>query len=105
MAKVVGPLFSMAASGKFRESMVFRTRQLGSHVMKMPTKQKIRTSAQNSHSANISDMAKSWKLQSQVTKTAWSARAVVEAVTGYQLWWREWIFQGSSPGNLPTIPV
>ena len=104
MTKVIGPLFSFAASGTYRGELVFRTKANGTHVARLPRVTAPRSPAQLAHADNVAVMSQQWKLLDAPTKAAWAACGATFSINGYQLWWREWIAQGSSLGNNPVSP-
>lgn len=104
MTKTVGPLFSLSASGTYREQLVFRTRDGATYVATRPSKLPPRSAGQNSHNQNISDMASSWTDLPPATKDDWDTCGATFGKSGYRLWWEQWIIQGSSPGSPPVSP-
>lgn len=104
MAKVTGPLFSLAAHGTYRGQLVFRTDANGTRVSKPLTITKPRSLGQQQVAQNVADMALTWTALSAPDKSDWAVCGATFGLTGYQLWWREWFLQGSSIGTPPVIP-
>lgn len=104
MTKVIGPLFSLSASGTYRGQFVFRTRAGATFVATLPSDLPARTAGQVAHAQNISDMSAAWSAESQPTRDIWIACALTMGKIGYQLWWEQWIIQGSSTGDNPISP-
>ncbi len=104
MAKVTGPLFSLAAHGTYRGELVFKTGANGTHVAKPPLVTAPRSLAQTQTAQKVADLNAAWSALAPATQAAWSACGVSFSLTGHRLWWREWFLQGSSPGNPPVSP-
>ena len=104
MAKVTGPLFSLAASGTYRDELVFKTNSLGTYVSKPAAPPRIRSLGQQQTSQKVSDLSVTWSALAPATKTIWAVCGATFSLTGYQLWWREWFLQGSSIGTPPVSP-
>lgn len=104
MARVKGPLFSLSASGTYLKQFVFRTRSTGTHVATRPATLPARSAAQNAHAQKVADMAAAWRHLAPATQAEWSACALSFGLTGYTLYWREWIAQASTPASPPTNP-
>ena len=104
MAKVDGPLFSLAAHGTYRGQLVFKTRAGGTHVAKPLPPVGPRSLGQQQTAQKVKDLSTAWSALDSATKTSWATCGATFSLTGYQLWWREWFAQGSSPGSPPAIP-
>lgn len=104
MARVTGPLFSLAAHGTYRAELVFRTNAHGTHVARPALATATRSLAQIQTAQTVSDLNAAWSALAPATKTAWAICGATFSLTGHQLWWREWFAQGSSPGNPPISP-
>lgn len=104
MAKVDGPLFSLAAHGTYRGQLVFRTNANGTTVGKPFTPPATRSLGQQQTAQKVADLSVTWTALSSGDKSDWAACGATFDLTGYQLWWREWFAQGSSIGSPPTIP-
>lgn len=104
MAKVTGPLFSLAAHGTYRGALVFKTDARGTHVAKPPLAPATRSLAQTQTAQKVADLNAAWSALAPATKTAWSVCGATFSLTGHRLWWREWFLQNSSPGNPPIKP-
>lgn len=104
MPKIKGPLHSVSASGTFCGAIVFNARAQGSVASCRPVITKSRTPAQVSHNQKISGMSAAWRTLSPAAKSSWGACGALVALDGRQLFWREWISQGSTPINYPILP-
>jgi hypothetical protein len=104
MAKTTGPLFSLAASGTFRGAIVFRTRQGATYAGGLPKITAARSAAQLNHSIKVAELNAAWSILPPATQTAWGDCGASFNLRGHQLWWREWIAQGSDPENPPVLP-
>ena len=105
MAKATGPLFSLAAHGTYRRELVFRTRGQITTVSKPQSYKAPRSVPQLNAQQKVRYMQAEWRTTPDATKTAWKTRAVTLQMSGYNLYWREWIRQFCTPGNPPTIPA
>lgn len=104
MVRVKGPLFSLSASGTYLKKFVFRTTSTGSHVATRPATLPARSPAQLAHAQKVAEMAAAWSALPGATRAAWNACGLNYSLTGYGLFWREWIAQGSTPASPPTSP-
>lgn len=104
MPRVKGPLFSLTASGTYDRTLVFRTSVRGTAVSRRPRLVAARSPAQISNAQRVNDMARTWVAQSGSTQGAWNSCAALQQMSGYQLWWREWYTQNSTPALPPTNP-
>lgn len=104
MPKVKGPLHSVSASGTFHGAIVFNARTLGSVVSKRPLITQPRTPSQEAHNQKIVDLSAAWRTLSPAAKSSWGACGALVSLDGRQLFWREWISQGSTPLNYPVLP-
>jgi hypothetical protein len=104
MTKVIGPLFSLSASGTYRNSIQFNARNGMTFVRAPRIPIKNRSLGQVSHASSVSDMAKSWSLLSSSVKAQWGLCGVPDGLSGYQVYWREWFIQFSDTNNPPVKP-
>ena len=104
MARVKGPLFSLSASGTYLNKLVFRTNSKGTHVATLPQNLPPRSPAQTAHSQKIAEMVASWKSLAPATRLQWSSCGASYGLTGYALYWREWIAQAATPQAPPVSP-
>lgn len=85
MAKVTGPLFSMSASGKFADSLVFGNWKGINYVRKYAKPGGEPTSSQKLVQSLFSAAAKKYKTLSAADKEAWKLRAASTPMSGYNL--------------------
>lgn len=104
MPKVTGPLFSVTARGSLGKMITFRQVQNSSLVSIHSAPTGAASAVQTAYRNRVGEMAGSWSSQTQPVKDLWIARGVFFSLSGYQLWWREWIAQGSTPNNPPALP-
>lgn len=104
MAKVKGPLFSLSASGTYNELVTFRQQPRLAQAFQQKPSTQTRTTAQNDHNAAVASMASTWSALSGSTKSSWAACGATFNMSGFNLWWREWFLQGSTPITPPTKP-
>ena len=92
MAKVVGPLHSLAAHGDFAKQLTFR-RVLSNNVVSeyaKPTDRK--SSAQTAHRAGMRDARAAWRALSAEQKESWRQKAVgIPGTSGYNLFIKQYL--------------
>jgi len=86
MVRVKGPLFSVSASGVFKDELEFRTANGQTIVGKRRAKPTTRTPAQQAQSAKFAESVAGWKSLSAEDKQAWKTAAVGTGMTGYQFY-------------------
>jgi hypothetical protein len=104
VAVVKGPLFSVAATGKFNGIIEFRTGSGKTTVHGIRSAAPTRSQAQQAQSLRFSQAVNGWKLLSQLQKDAWKTRALLTGYNGYQLYLSEYQTQNIQPPNNPIIP-
>lgn len=104
MAKVKGPLFSVAASGKFNGVMEFRAGATQTTVHGPRAKGGPRSAAQLAQSLRFGNAVAAWKALDEAGKAAWKTAGAAAGMTGYQLFISEYQTQNISPPGLPTVP-
>lgn len=102
MAKVVGPLFSLTASGNFRGLMEFRT---GEVIVGSPKTQKPpRSPAQQAQAARFQTAVEAWRDLSEADQTNWKTAGASRGLSGYQIYVSEYLIQGITPPGQPLLP-
>lgn len=104
MPKVKGPLFSATASGTFRRAIEFRTIGNATVVAGTRTAPRTRTAAQQVQSARFASAVQGWQGCDGTTKANWKAAAEGTAITGYQLYLREYQRQAIIAPDQPDLP-
>ena len=104
MVRVKGPLFSVSASGVFKDELEFRTANGQTVVGKRRAKPATRTPAQQAQSAKFAESVAGWKALSTADKNAWKAAAVGTGMTGYQLYLSEYQAQLIQAPAQPVPP-
>jgi len=104
MVDVVGPLFSLAASGTFRKSLVFSTRNGKTVVSSTPVTSIYRSPEQELHTEKIKEMSAVWRSISPNNKILWATDATSYDGNGYRYFWAEWFLQSSTTANPPVLP-
>jgi hypothetical protein len=104
MPTVKGPLLSVAASGSFRDLLVFKTGPNGSTVSQPQRLQPRPSPAQTAHRAIIKALLVAWRQLDPGTKAAWITYAATIDLTGYNAFWKEWVAQQITAPALPIIP-
>lgn len=103
MARVKGPLFSVAASGKFK-GMEFRTGGGTTTVATQRTPPRERTPAQIAQATRFQVAVTAWKALDDTTHQQWKQAAQGTGNSGYQLYIAEYIGQAITPPGQPAIP-
>ena len=104
MATVKGPLFSVAATGKFNGVMEFRTGSGKTTVHGIRNISAERSQAQQAQSLRFAQAVSGWKTLSSLQKEAWKTAALQTGHNGYQLYLSEYQTQNIQPPNHPVIP-
>ncbi len=104
MVSVVGPLFSLSASGTFKKALVFSVRNGKTVVGSTPTITLKRSSEQLLHSQKVRELSQYWSSLPELTKTLWSDGALGYGGNGYRYFWAEWFLQNSTSQNPPVLP-
>lgn len=104
MPKVKGPLFSLTASGTFRDILVFRSRAGEETTVARPARfNPTRSPAQEQQAGRFSDAVSGWRDLTTENKADWKAAASGSGINGYQLYLREYQLQGITPPAQPTL--
>ncbi|MDS4029493.1 MAG: hypothetical protein RKO66_05420 [Candidatus Contendobacter sp.] len=103
MAKVKGPLFSLAASGSFR-GMEFRTGGGETTVAAPREIQAQRRPAQVAQNNRFRNALEAWNGLDAEAKAAWIAGAVGTGMSGYKRFISEYMMQNIIPPNIPLMP-
>ncbi len=103
MAKVKGPLFSLAASGSFR-GMEFRTGSGETTVAAPRTVGVSRRPGQVAQNQRFKTALEAWGALSQEQKAGWIASATGTGMSGYKLYISEYLNQNIYPPNQPLLP-
>ena len=104
MARVVGPLFSLGASGEFRNAMEFRTGGGKTVVTGIRNPPNNRTPAQLAQAQRFQDAINGWRGLSTPEKANWATSAQGTGFSAYQLFLSEWFTQNIYPPDTPTPP-
>jgi hypothetical protein len=102
--RVSGPLFSLGASGTLAGTLTYRTSSAMSTVAPKSAKARVASVAQQAHRARVQAGMQSWKAQAPAVREQWKDAAAGGALTGYNVWVREWVLQGVEPPNVPVLP-
>lgn len=103
MTRVIGPLFSLSASGLFQGIVEFRTG--GGRTIAAAPKAYIppRTAAQAEQTNRFKDAISGWRALTDDQKTGWTVRAPA-GTTGYRFYISEYFLQNIIPPNQPIYP-
>jgi hypothetical protein len=104
MVKVIGPLFSVSASGVFKDTLEFRTGNGGTTVAAPRVITKPRTPAQEAQSARFAVAVAGWKSLDETAKQAWRSAALNTGLSGYQLYLSEYQSQLIQAPAQPVPP-
>lgn len=104
MPKVKGPLFSVSASGTYRDALEFRARGNATTVAAPRRVEPPRSLAQQAQAARFALAIQGWREASPATKAAWKAAAAPLDLNGYQYYLSEYAHQAVQPPEQPVIP-
>lgn len=104
MAKVKGPLFSLAATGEFR-GMHFRTADGATTVAAPREITTPRRPAQVAQSSRFKMATAAWSALDTTEKALWKASAAPLSISGYNLYVSEYINQNITPPGQPNRPT
>ncbi|MGZ8944328.1 MAG: hypothetical protein ACXW1W_02770 [Methylococcaceae bacterium] len=104
MATVKGPLFSVAATGKFNNIMEFRTGSGKTTVHGIRACPPTRSQAQQIQAQRFSHAVSGWQALSVANKDRWKTAAHYTGHNGYQLYISEYQTQNINPPNQPVVP-
>jgi hypothetical protein len=106
MAKVLGPLLSLTATGSYGNLLLFSKNKDGATVQKIRNKPTKRSVRQQLHALKFKNASDTWLSLNDDVKTEWNKKAKkLSYGTGYRLWVAEWFAQNISSPNLPIIPA
>lgn len=104
MAKVKGPLFSLAATGEFR-GMEFRTGNGETTVAAPREITAPRRPAQVAQSNRFKIATSAWRELDTAEKDLWKTSAAPLSISGYNLYVSEYINQNVTPPGQPNRPT
>lgn len=104
MVRVKGPLFSVSASGVFKDELEFRTANGQTVVGKRRAKPATRSAAQQAQSARFAESVSGWQALDSGQKQAWKTAAQGTGMTGYQLYLSEYQAQLIQAPAQPVPP-
>jgi len=91
MSKLIGPLLSLKASGSIAGNLTFSERKTGSQVRFQKKQKDVLTSDRVAHRARFLEAVASWNVLSEEEKLDYKHRAVSLAMTGYNLYLKEYL--------------
>lgn len=104
MAKVEGPALSVSASGRVG-FLEFKKMGNGTHQVIMQRKPPShRSAAQDNQAGRFKAASTAWRGLTQEQKNAWNAAATTAGTIGYRFYLSEYMNQGITPPEQPTIP-
>ena len=104
MATVKGPLFSVAATGKFNGVMEFRSGSGKTTVHGLRVCPPTRSQAQQAQAQRFSNAVGGWQALTDLQKAAWKTAAHLTGHNGYQLYISEYQTQNITPPGQPVQP-
>jgi hypothetical protein len=103
VARVKGPLLSLAATGIFGP-MEYRTTGLTATVHPRRHPATRTTAAQTATRIWFAGAVANWRTQPQATRDAWIAAYAGQPTNGYQAWIQQSHLQNVVPPDVPSIP-
>lgn len=104
MAKVRGPLMSVAASGTYRNLIVFKSGAAGTTAGSPQQLKGRRSVSQLARQVRYQNACQYWQVQTENTKTTWKNTATAYNLNGFQLWVRQYLLQNCTPPAVPDLP-
>jgi hypothetical protein len=104
MARIVGPLFSLKASGTYCKALSFRMNGDKCSSYLRTAKNVHRSALQNAVCAKVSAMSKAWNSLTPEQITDWNQCGETRGMIGRNLFWSEWFAQNVQSGEWPIIP-
>lgn len=101
MAKVVGPLFSISASGNLSDLFTYHQRATDNVVTRQPKSTKPHTALQLAHQTKVAEMRSAWNALNSTTKATYKAAAPA-GYGGGRWFFHQWFAQAINPPDLPT---
>jgi len=104
MPKVIGPLFSLKASGTLSELLTYQNRGTTQRVRRYVRSTAPPSPLQTLHRAEVSAIAASWRSLSPTDQTAWRTASAPLHLGGWSYYWREYVAQEIEAPDHPSIP-
>ena len=104
MARVQGPLFSLAASGTVGGLLTARMGKDGAQVIKKAVMTVPPSASQLENRSRMNDALEGFKALSSADKIDWSAWAGSRNISTWVAYFAEWQKQNVQAGNQPLIP-
>jgi hypothetical protein len=105
MAKITGPLFSIAASGRIGPVLCFRTANSRTTAIRAPIPSGGPSPPQIAERARLATCATAWRGLDDDTRSLWDAFALTELRNPWISFSREYILQQCAAPALPLIPA
>lgn len=104
MPKLVGPLFSLKASGTLAELLTYQNFGNTQLVRRYTRSTAPPTPLQTLHRQEVSAIAAAWRTLTPQQQAAWRAASSPLRLAGWSYYWREYVSQGCTPPDQPYIP-
>jgi len=104
MARVKGPLMSLAASGVWDGSIEFRSGNGKTMAAGTRKRKAERSAAQLAQSAKFTQAIVVWRSLDSGTRQAWKTASQLTGLNGYQFFLAEYSAQNINPPGLPIVP-
>jgi len=104
MAKLVGPLHSLSASGSVGKMHGFRTTKAGAVCARVPSPYKQHTPNMLTNQQTMRDARSAFLSLSVMDLTRWQARATAIRLGLWQTFFTEYRYQRIAPPAMPLIP-
>jgi hypothetical protein len=105
MAKIIAPLFSGAASGRFSNLAEFRMVNGQAIAAGIKERRKPIAPQTEAQASRFKTAANAWTALDEVSRDLWRDAAALQSMSGYNLWIREYLQQGIVPPAQPVIPT
>jgi len=104
MPKIIGPLFSMGASGTVASVLTYRRGANGATAQRKPIPTGPPTAAQREERATVAQAAFAWRHLDATIKTQWRTLGTKRNANPWLIFCNEWKAQRTTPPDLPLIP-
>lgn len=104
MAKVLGPLLSLAASGTLGKTVTYRNTPTRAVALRRVLPMRPPSAAQQGERQKGSWAAASWRALGEYQRLAWGAYGATSELPAFAIFLREFIVQGCGQGDTPQLP-
>jgi hypothetical protein len=104
MPKLIGPLFSLKASGTLDRLLTFQNYGTRQRVRRYVRQTAPPTPLQTAHRQYVAAIAESWRSLSPLDQDIWRAAAYPLGLGGWPYYWQQYVYQGVTPPDHPYVP-